>query len=133
MPAGRPTDYKPEYCDKVRELGAEGMSPCEMAMEIGHVRSTLLNWCKLFPEFSTAFNDAKELSQAWWEAQGRKNLENRDFNAGLWKQNIGPRFKDDWTDTQNVRHAGADGGPIKTEHTVSPEAEALLAAIAPKS
>ena len=39
MPAGRPTDYRPEYCERVIELGRLGMSVVEMAADIGVARN----------------------------------------------------------------------------------------------
>ncbi len=68
---GRPTLYDPEFCDKVRELGAEGASQLEIAVTLGISESSWYNWRKIHPEFMEAVNDAKRLSLAWWEKQGR--------------------------------------------------------------
>lgn len=121
MPAGRPSLYDPAFCERVIELGKQGMSPHEMGLEMGFARSTLVKWTDEHPEFSAAFNEAQQFAQAWWEKQGRIQLENRDFNAGLWKQNMAPRFRADWTDkqvTENTTNLSVTG--------LSPEAEALL-------
>ena len=51
---GRPTDYKPEFCQMVVELGREGAGKAEMAAACGVVRQTLDNWIKAHPEFLDA-------------------------------------------------------------------------------
>ena len=69
MPAGRPTSYDPSYCERVIEMGREGYSVVEMAAEIGVGRNTLETlWPAANPEFREALTEAREASQAWWEA-----------------------------------------------------------------
>ena len=72
MAGGRPTDYKPEYCDRVIQLGKEGASIVEMACEIGVDRKTLEKiWPEAHEEFFQAFTYARQWSQVWWERKGR--------------------------------------------------------------
>lgn len=92
MPAGRPTVYKPEYCDVVIKLMKEGAAKVEVAYELDIDRSTLDDWIAKYPEFSLAFNAAKDASEGWWTKQGRSNLENKDFNSRLWEINMMNRF-----------------------------------------
>lgn len=107
MPAGRPTLYKPEYCDRVIELGAQGYSVVEMAAEIGVSRNTLeTSWPEAHPEFLEAFTRARELSQAWWEMQGRKSLHADKFQAQLYSRSMAARFPHDWRESKQVEHKG---------------------------
>lgn len=59
MPAGRPTDYRPEYCEKVIEYGREGLLPVSMASRLSVNKDTLHQWAKVHPKFSDAFNEAR--------------------------------------------------------------------------
>jgi transposase len=102
-PGGRPSLYKPEYCDRVIEFGREGMSVVEMAAELGVARSTLEEaWPAAHEEFSEAFARARELSQAWWERQGRVGLTAERFNAQVYSRSMAARFPKDWRESKNV-------------------------------
>lgn len=117
-PFGRPTDYRPEFCQKVIDLGSEGASVVEMAAELGVHRDTIYGWAETIPEFSYAFTHARLCCQAWWERQGRTNLMTQGFNSSLWSKNMGCRFKGDWTEKTQTELSGPDGGPIPTTITV---------------
>jgi RPA family protein len=85
---GRPTDYKPEYCQVLIDLMSEGASITEVAAEIGVNKSTIYEWVKNFEDFSDAKKIGEQLSEAWWEKAGRKNLATKEFNATLWYMNM---------------------------------------------
>ena len=112
MAGGRPTDYDPAYCERVMELGRIGMSVVEMAADIGVNRSTLeAAWPAAHPEFSEAFTQARQLSQAWWESMGRVNLimapQSGTFQASVWSRSMAARFPADWREKSETTHAGA--------------------------
>lgn len=109
----RPTKYRKEMCERIPDLMAEGMSKVEVCAELGIHYSTFLDWQKNIPEFSESVKTGEQLSAAWWEKQGRTNLENKEFQAALWYMNMKNRFK--WADKQQVEHTGKDGGPIESE------------------
>jgi len=92
MPAGQPTKYKPEYCEKVIELMMEGASMVEVAYELRVHRDTVHEWTKVHPEFADAIKKAQHYSEGWWEKQGRSNLHNSKFNSALWYMNMKNRF-----------------------------------------
>jgi hypothetical protein len=59
MPGGRPTEYKPEYCQQARKLGALGAVDKEIAdfFEVSEV--TLNAWKKKYPEFLKSLKAGK--------------------------------------------------------------------------
>lgn len=67
MPAGRPTAYKPEYCEQLLEHMAEGLSFESFAGVIGTCRRTLYYWTEQHEEFLHAKNAGQEKSQLFWE------------------------------------------------------------------
>jgi hypothetical protein len=99
-PGGRPTDYLPEYCDKVIALGKEGKSRAQMAAHFDVSRPTIDNWADAHPEFFEALSRAQAHCQAWWEDQGQKGLVIPGFNAAVWKKSVEARFRDDYTERQ---------------------------------
>lgn len=64
--AGQPTKYKPEYCQRLIDLGKEGKTPLALAVEIGVVRKTLENWRVDYPEFDHAHIIAMEAAHLYW-------------------------------------------------------------------
>jgi len=110
--AGRPTDYKPEYCQRVVELAKEGMSLTEIASNLDCARSSLYEWAEVHPAFSDALTRARQECQAWWELQGRLGLTLQGFNASLWSKNVSCRFREDWTDTSKQEISAPGGAPI---------------------
>lgn len=131
-PVGRPSKYKPEYCERVIELAREGRGWADYAAEFEIDRTTLYDWAESHPEFSTALSRAKVLEQKWWEEQGRSGMFLDKFNALVWKTSVQARFRDDYTERKVQEITGADGGPVKVEtKTVStknmtPEQRAAL-------
>jgi hypothetical protein len=67
MPAGRPTLYRPEYCERIIELMADGLSFAACAGEIGVSRSAIYLWADEHPEFMDAKNIGEAKTQLWWE------------------------------------------------------------------
>ncbi len=59
MPAGRPTDYKPEYVEQAAKLCALGATDDEMSDFFGIHRPTLYRWKLDYPEFCDAIKSAK--------------------------------------------------------------------------
>jgi hypothetical protein len=109
-PVGRPSLYKPEYCERVIELGKQGCSPAEIASEFDVDRVTLRNWADDHPEFFTALTRAKVHEQAWWERAGKSGMVADKFNAQVWTKSVSARFRDDYADRKEI--TGASGGPL---------------------
>lgn len=124
---GRPTKYDPIYCKQIIEFfDIEPMNfkdititykdgstkECteeeanllptmrKFAKSIGVDHTTLLEWCKKYPDFSTAYNRAKEAQQEFIIENGlRGNYQG--YFAGLYMKNM---FG--WRDKTDVEHSG---------------------------
>jgi hypothetical protein len=66
-PGGRPTKYKPEYCQMVIEHMKAGNSFWSFAATIGVSIESLSEWCQVHPEFSEAKKQGKAIELALWE------------------------------------------------------------------
>ena len=118
-PGGRPTKYNKQICEGFENRFTEGQSILEVAASMGVSRDTFYEWAKNHKEFSYALTRAREVSQAWWEKQGRENLVDHEeydsetklstkdrFNDRLWMINISRRFKADWSEKIDIEHSG---------------------------
>jgi transposase len=56
---GRPSDYRPEYCDMVIEFMGQGYSLTAFAGHVRQSRETIYRWIKAHPEFSDAVTTAR--------------------------------------------------------------------------
>ncbi len=103
MGAGRPTTYKPEYCDMVIEHMSEGASLSSFAARIHCARSTINEWMSKNPEFSDAVKIAKASCAAWWESVARHNAVSGDGNATLCIFGLKNMAPDDWREKQELK------------------------------
>lgn len=112
-PVGRPTDYRPEYCEQIVEFMKDGKSFVGFSASIGTHIDTILEWAKVHPEFSLAKKAAGAASEEWWERQGREYLINRpqgeSLNSSVWIFTMKARFK--WRDgaEQSIKIAQTPG------------------------
>lgn len=109
-PIGRPSDYDPAYCAMVEEWGKLGKSKAWMAAEIGISKQTLYDWEKAHPEFLDATTRAVTFSQQWWEDAGQSGMAADKFNSAVWVKNMAARFREEWTERQEV--TGANGSAL---------------------
>ena len=114
-PVGRPTKYKPEYCEEVIRLGKEGKSIAQMAAFFDVDKASVFRWAEESDDFRTALARARVHSQNWWEDKAQQNLASRDFNAQLWLKSVASRFRDDYTERTQTEITGKDGGAVKVE------------------
>ena len=123
---GRPEKYKKAFCEKVIEVGKGGGSLMEMAVEIGVVKSTMMEWAKKYDDFSVALTHAKQFSQIWWERKGQEGLfdtsytdkesgvsESRRLNSGVWSRSMAARFPDDWRESKEIKQDINLGNDLK--------------------
>lgn len=105
MPAGRPTKYKPEYCQQLIDFMEDGRSLTGFAASLSVSKQTLYDWMKANPEFLDAFNVAQEKCQYWWEETGRKGLfmggKDNPFQTNLYNFTMAARFG--WSTKQETK------------------------------
>ena len=112
---GRPTLYKQEYCEMLKEHMGKGFSFESFAGLIGTDRSTIYEWLTSQKDFSDAKKQAFELSRLFWEQQGLIGLYDENFgngagsrklNATVYIFNMKNRFPDEWREKTEVKHDG---------------------------
>jgi hypothetical protein len=130
---GRPTNYRPEYCQRVVDLGDQGYSLAMIIADIGAgSRETIDNWKKAHPEFLDSMTRARDLALAWWERKGLENAGNRDFNSNLYRIIMMARFgQDGYREKQVIETVqGASGVDVSL---LSSEERETLAALLEKA
>lgn len=115
---GRPSKYKPEYCDAVIEHMATGASLTSFAAEVSVARSVVQAWSHQYPEFGEAVAIAKCKCIAWWEKAGRHLATTGEGNATAVVFGLKNMGLEDWKDRREHQHSGPDGGPIASKLTV---------------
>jgi len=130
---GRPTKYKPEYCDMIiehfqkepvitlykEEYNRDGSLKCKtpiitaaqfptfqsFAANIGVNIDTLHEWKKIHEDFSESYARAQELQEHIWLVNSMSNLYNSQFAQFFGTNCLGYKNKSEIT--------GANGGPIQ--------------------
>jgi len=81
MPAGRPSDYRPEYCQAVIDHCSQGATLTSFAASIDQGRATIYRWQDEHPAFRDACSRARAKCQDWWEKCFRDGVKDRQFQA----------------------------------------------------
>jgi transposase-like protein len=118
--AGRPTEYRPEYCEAVQAYMGQGYSLTAFAGSIRVARDTVYNWVKLYREFSDAVARARGARVAALEIKLLKSRKGAETSAAIFAlKNADPT---EWRDLKHTEHS----------HTLSVETltDAQLLAIA---
>lgn len=122
-PVGRPSLYKPEYCEEVIALGKIGKSTEAIGAILGVGTKTLYNWRDQHEDFLHALDMAKEFELQWWEdiAQTHmiENKESDKINATIWSRSMAARFPKKYREQVKQEITGADGAPFLTGIQVS--------------
>ena len=64
---GRPSAYRPEYCELIIEAMASGLSAEAAAAKIGISARCLFYWQREHPEFLQAIQEGRQKALLWWE------------------------------------------------------------------
>ncbi len=99
---GRPTLYKPEFCEMVIPWLKEGYSIEEIGLELDVGYTTVYEWMERHPDFAAAIKRGREFSKAWWMKNGRSQLNSDSFNSTLWYMNMKNRFG--WADKKEIQN-----------------------------
>lgn len=117
---GRPTKYRPEYCDAVIEHMNTGASLTSFAASIDVARSSINEWIDTHYEFSEACRKGKAKCAAWWEKIARSNAEKGGGNAAIINFGLKNMGREDWRERHEIEHSGPNGGAIPIEEKSSP-------------
>jgi hypothetical protein len=103
---GRPTKYKPEYCEKAVEIMSEGYSIAGLAGKLRIDTDTIYEWAKVHPEFSDALKRARRAAACWWEDRARAVAAGEAGSAPMVIFALKNRVSDEWRDKHEVEHSG---------------------------
>jgi hypothetical protein len=119
-PGGRPSEYKPEYCELVIEKMSEGLSLAAFAGTLKVARETLYRWMSEHSEFSDAVSRARSTRLLWWEQKLMRSRKGAETTASIFAlRNADPS---EWRDIRNVQH--------EHSHTIAALTDEQLLAIA---
>jgi len=113
---GRPTDYRPEYCEKLVKHMSEGLSFECFAAQLNVCRDTLYEWGKKHKEFSDTKKIGLEKCLEFWEKLGRMGVIGKvpGFQQSTYIFTMKNRFG--WRDVQDFQHSFDERvGKIKVE------------------
>ena len=109
---GRPTKYKPEFCNLVVEWGRQGKSKAWICAELEIVDQTYRNWCEVHPDFLEAMELSTKKAQQWWEDAGQNGMIGKSIDASIYSRSMAARFPNDWREsvkTENETNIKGDG------------------------
>lgn len=105
---GRPSKYKPEYCEDLIEYMSKGHSLTAWCAGKDVIKETAYSWMRENPEFLSAYKNAQQKAQQHWENMLHLTA------AGKLKGNLGAqifwmknRFRDEWKDRQDLEFSAA--------------------------
>lgn len=120
-PMGRPSKYKPEYCDMLINHCTAGLSFESFAGVVNTCIDTLYEWERVHSEFSYAKKEANAKCRIFWENIGiRAMAEEKDapkINSAIWIFNMKNRFK--WKDRTEIEETSKQS----IKHSIDPETE----------
>ena len=99
---GRPTDYRPEYCDAVIAAMSDGLSLAAFAGLIGQGRDTVYKWIRAHSEFSDAVSRARAARVLWLERKLLRSRKGAETTAAIFAlKNADPT---EWRDLKHTEH-----------------------------
>jgi hypothetical protein len=123
MAGGRPSKYKAEMCERVKEpvVMAAGATLASIAQACGVSIATVETWMQRHPEFLGAVKEARDIVDDSAESSMIKAVRAGNVTAQIfWLCNRRP---DRWKHVQRIEHTGEDGGAITIAELVRRAAE----------
>lgn len=129
-PIGRPTDYKPEYCEQLVQHMKSGLSFPSFAGSVGVCQETIYEWSRVHPEFLESKRRGLEACRYTWEKIGFAGVTGKldGFNATTYIFTMKNRFPQEWRDRHEIDHSGQ----IEVKDQSSELKERLMALLAEK-
>lgn len=125
--SGRPTDYKPEYGEKILELMQEGLSLAASAAEIGIHRQRVYEWAEKHPEFGEIFSLGKGKRQLFLERRLLSAKEGPVVTSTIFA--LKNAASEDFRDKVETEFTGKDGGPVQFADVTDAEVARRIAFI----
>lgn len=107
MAGGRPTDYKPEYCDMLIEHMGQGLSFSSFASDLNVAESTIYLWAQLHSEFSEAKKIGRGRQRVYYERKGVQS-DNPAIFIWMTKNMLGWREPKDLPQEENTEALDQD-------------------------
>jgi hypothetical protein len=99
---GRPSEYRPEYCQAIIDAMAEGISLTAFAGVIGVSKDTVYEWIKRHSDFSDAWSRAKPKRVLHLERKLLRARKGAETTAAIFAlRNADPT---EWRDVKSVQH-----------------------------
>lgn len=103
---GRPSSYKPEYCEQAEDFLAKGYSVAALAGHLSVVKSTIYEWMKSHEDFSNAVKRGQSKAVLFWEARNIDFARTGEGNATAIIFGLKNRAPDEWRDKVETEHSG---------------------------
>ena len=115
---GRPSDYKPEYCQRIIDFMSKGNFKFQFASEIDVHIDTLYAWVEKHEEFSEAVRLAELKCYDWWVTRGivMQNEPSNAHDSKVW--NVIMNNLHGWGESKKIELTGKDGGPVDVKSEV---------------
>jgi transposase len=124
MPGGRPSKYRPEYCDLLIAHMAKGFSFESFAADVNTSFETLYNWCKIYPEFLEAKAQGRSKGIKFWEGLGIAGAAGKvkNFQPAVWIYSMKCRFPKQWLEQVVARDNGIEPAALVLNYARKPKA-----------
>jgi hypothetical protein len=101
-PFGRPSEYRPEYCEMVIEAMSQGLSLTAFAGMIRKSREVVYSWMSAHRDFADAVSRARSTRTLWLEQKLLRSRKGAETTAAIFAlRNAQP---DEWRDVRSVEH-----------------------------
>lgn len=93
-----PTKYRPEMCNTLLQMMADGAVIGQVCAVIKISHETFNKWAHKNEDFCRAYKIGRVLAETHWIKIGLDNLNARYFNSRIWERTMRTQFKAKWSD-----------------------------------